>query len=113
MKLSDYVVEFFEKQNVTGAFMVTGGGCMHLVNSFGNSKKIRIVCTHHEQSAAMAAEAYAKYNNELGIAVVTSGPGATNTITGLVGAFQDSVPCVFISGQSKRKQTVYNAKIPN
>lgn len=111
MKLSDYVVSFFEQQNVKDMFMVTGGGCMHLVNSFGSSKKIRYICTQHEQSAAMAAEAYAKYKNDLGVVVVTSGPGATNTITGLLGAFQDSIPCVFLSGQAKRKQTVYNSNI--
>lgn len=112
MKLSDYVVEYLEKQNVKDVFMVSGGGCMHLVNSFGNSQKMKIICTHHEQSAAMAAEAYAKYNNELGVAVVTSGPGATNTITGVLGAFQDSTSCIFISGQSKKKQTVYNSTVP-
>ena len=59
MKLSDYVVKFFEKQNVKDMFMVSGGGCMHLVNSFGNSKKIKYWCTQHEQAAAMAAEGYA------------------------------------------------------
>lgn len=112
MKLSDYVVNFFENQGVKDMFMLTGGGCMHLANSFGNSKKIRYICTHHEQAAAMAAEAYSKYTGGLGLTLVTSGPGTTNTITGVVGAYQDSVPCVFISGQSKKKQTVYNAKIP-
>lgn len=111
MKLSDYVVQFFEEQHVKDVFMVTGGGCMHLVNSFGSSSKIQYICTQHEQSAAMAAEAYAKMKNDLGVVVVTSGPGATNTITGVLGAFQDSVPCVFISGQAKRKQTVYNSNV--
>ena len=113
MKLSDYVVKFFEQRDVKHIFMLTGGGCMHLVNSFGNSKKIKYICTHHEQAAAMAAEAYSKYTGKLGLTLVTSGPGSTNTITGVVGAYQDSVPCVFISGQSKKKQTVYNAKIPH
>lgn len=113
MKLSDYVVSFFEKQGVKSIFMVTGGGCMHLVNSFGSSSQIKYICMHHEQSASMAAEAYAKYTNELGLALVTSGPGSTNTITGLLGAYQDSIPCIFISGQVKRKQTVYNSKVEN
>jgi len=113
MKLSDYVVDFFEKEGLKHIFMVTGGGCMHLVNSFGNSSKIEYICTQHEQSAAMAAEAYAKYVNDLGLVLVTSGPGATNAITGLLGAYQDSTPCIFISGQSKRKQTVYNSIVKN
>ncbi len=111
MKLSDYVVQFFEKQHLKDMFMVTGGGCMHLVNSFGNSTKIKYWCTQHEQAASMAAEAYSKMKNDLGLVLVTSGPGATNAITGLLGAYQDSIPCVFISGQAKRKQTVYNSDI--
>ena len=111
MKLSDYVVKFFEKQNVKNMFMVSGGGCMHLVNSFGNSKKIKYWCTQHEQAAAMAAEGYAKMKNDLCVVLTTSGPGATNTITGVLDCYQDSIPVVFISGQAKRKQTVYNAGI--
>lgn len=111
MKLSDYVVKFFEKQHVKDMFMVSGGGCMHLVNSFGNSKKIKYWCTQHEQAAAMAAEGYAKMKNDLCIVLTTSGPGATNTITGVLDCYQDSIPVVFISGQAKRKQTVYNSGI--
>ena len=110
MKLSDYVVEFLEKNGVRVVFMLSGGGCMHLVDSVGKSERIKFICNHHEQACAMAAEAYAKYKNDIAVALVTSGPGATNAITGLLGAFQDSVPCLFISGQSKRSQTVYNLK---
>ncbi len=113
MKLSDYVVKFFEDNGVKDVFMLTGGGCMHLVDSFGSSKKIKYTCTHHEQSAAMAAEAYSKLTGDISLTLVTSGPGATNAITGVVGAYQDSVPCIFISGQSKKKQTVYDAQIPH
>ncbi len=112
MKLSDYVVDFFEKQELKDMFMVTGGGCMHLVNSFGNSKKIRYWCTHHEQAAAMAAEAYAKMKNDICVVLVTSGPGATNAITGVLNCFQDSTPVIFLSGQAKAKQTVYLSGIP-
>lgn len=111
MKLSDYIVDFFEKQGLKDMFMVTGGGCMHLVNSFGNSKKIKYWCTQHEQSAAMAAEAYAKIKNDICVVLTTSGPGATNTITGLLDCYQDSTPVIFISGQAKSKQTVYNSGI--
>lgn len=110
IKLSDYMVKFLEDSGVQDLFMLTGGGCMHLVDSFGKSKKIKYFCAHHEQSCAMAAEAYAKFKNDLGVVLVTSGPGVTNTLTGVVGAFQDSVPCLFISGQAKRRQTVFNEK---
>ena len=106
MKLSDYVVRFFEKQKVKDMFMVSGGGCMHLVNSFGSSDKIKFWCTQHEQAAAMAAEGYSKMKNDLCVVLTTSGPGATNTITGVLDCYQDSIPVVFISGQAKRKQTV-------
>ncbi|OQX21093.1 MAG: hypothetical protein BWK75_03935 [Candidatus Altiarchaeales archaeon A3] len=111
IKLSDYVIKFLENNCVKHIFMLTGGGCMHLVNSVGISKKIKYICNHHEQASSMAAEAYAKLKNDLGVVLVTSGPGATNTITGLAGAFQDSVPCLFISGQAKKQQTVYNSDI--
>lgn len=111
MKLSDYVVKFFEKQRVENMFMVSGGGCMHLVNSFGSSERIKFWCTHHEQAAAMAAEGYAKMKNDLCVVLTTSGPGATNTITGVLDCYQDSIPVVFISGQAKSKQTVYNSGI--
>lgn len=111
MKLSDYVVKFFERQKVKDIFMVTGGGCMHLVDSFGKSSKIKYWCTEHEQSAAMAAEAYSKIKNDLGLVLTTSGPGATNTVTGVLDCYQDSTPVVFLSGQSKSKQTVLNSGI--
>ena len=113
MKLSDYVVEFFEKQDVKDMFMVSGGGCMHLVNSFGNSTKMKYWCTQHEQAAAMAAEGYAKMKNDLCVVLTTSGPGATNTVTGVLDCYQDSIPLVFISGQAKSSQTVYNSGIEN
>ena len=111
IKISDYIVKYLEQIGVRHIFLLTGGGCMHLVNSIGESNKIKYICNHHEQSCAMAAEAYAKMTNDLGVVLVTSGPGGTNTITGLAGAFQDSVPCLFISGQSKKSQTVYNSGI--
>ncbi|MCX6727152.1 MAG: thiamine pyrophosphate-binding protein [Candidatus Shapirobacteria bacterium] len=111
IKLSEYVVKFLEKNKVGDIFMLSGGGCMHLVDSVGRSKKISAICCHHEQACAMAAEAYAKLTNSLGVALVTSGPGATNTLTGVLGAYLDSVPCLFISGQAKRQQTVYNSGI--
>lgn len=111
MKVSDYIVDFFEKQGLEDMFMVTGGGCMHMVNSFGCSRKIRYWCTHHEQAAAMAAEAYAKKKNGMGLVLTTCGPGATNAITGVLDCYQDSTPVIFLSGQAKSRQTVLGAGI--
>jgi len=110
MKLSDYVFKFLENNGVRIVFLLSGGGCMHLLDSVGKSKRIKYICNHHEQACAMSAEAYAKLKNDIGVVLVTSGPGATNVITGVSGAFQDSVPCLFISGQVKRSQTMYNSK---
>lgn len=106
MKLTDYIVKFFEEQGLKDVFMLSGGGCQHLINSFGKSEKITYWCLHHEQCISMATEAYARMKNDLGVAVVTSGPGSTNAITGLLGAWQDSVPCVFLSGQVRTKHTI-------
>ena len=82
--------------------MVSGGGAMHLNDSLGKCKAIQFVCNLHEQASTIAAEAYARVTNNLGVAIVTTGPGGTNAITGVAGAWFDSTPCIFISGQVKR-----------
>jgi acetolactate synthase-1/2/3 large subunit len=102
MKLSDYVIRFIEAQGVRHVFMVPGGGAMHLNDSLGQSRNITWVCNLHEQASAMAAETYAKATGNLGVALFTTGPGGTNAITGVAGAWLDSTPCLFISGQVKR-----------
>src|SRR5215510_15010739 len=102
MKLSDYVIRFVAEQGVKHVFLVTGGGAMHLNASLGQCPEIEAVCNSHEQASAMAAENYAKATNHLGVALVTTGPGGTNAITGLAGAWLDSTPVLFISGQVKR-----------
>jgi acetolactate synthase-1/2/3 large subunit len=102
IKLSDYVVRFIVKQKVKHVFMLPGGGAMHLNDSVGNCSGLYFICNLHEQACAIAAEAYAKVTNNLGVALVTTGPGGTNTITGVTAAWQDSTPCLFISGQVKR-----------
>ncbi|MBU2647039.1 thiamine pyrophosphate-binding protein [bacterium] len=112
IRLADYIFKVLAESGVKDLFMVSGGSAMHLVDAVGKCKKIRFIACHHEQTCAMAAESYAKMTNELGVALVTSGPAATNAVTGVAGAFVDSVPCLIISGQSKRKETVYNANIP-
>jgi len=108
MKLSDYVFQFIASQGIKHVFMFPGGGAMHLVDSLGRCKDIEYVCNHHEQACAIAAEAYARVTNNLGVALVTTGPGGTNAITGVAGAWLDSTPCLFISGQVKRDDLMGN-----
>jgi acetolactate synthase-1/2/3 large subunit len=102
MKLSDYVMETIASRGVRHVFMLPGGGAMHLNDSLGKCDRLEFVCNLHEQASAIAAEAYAKVTGGLGVAQVTTGPGATNAVTGVVGAWQDSTPCLFVSGQVKR-----------
>ncbi len=102
MKLSDYVVERVAAWGVRHVFMVPGGGAMHLNDSLGHRTDVTAVSNLHEQASAIAAEAYAKTTNNLGVALVTTGPGGTNAVTGVAAAWLDSTPCLFISGQVKR-----------
>ncbi len=102
VKVSDYVMEFLSHLGVDKVFCVTGGGAMHLNNSLGARKDMEGVFMLHEQGASIAAEAYARIREGYGVCLVTSGPGATNALTGLCGAYMDSIPVIFISGQAKR-----------
>jgi len=102
IKLSDWVFRYLAGIGVKHVFMVTGGGAMHLDDSLGQCKQIEYICTLHEQAAAMAAESYAKVTNDLGVCLVTAGPGGTNAITGVAGAWLDSTPMLVLSGQAKR-----------
>ncbi|MCC7194308.1 MAG: thiamine pyrophosphate-binding protein [Gemmatimonadaceae bacterium] len=102
IKLSDYVFRFVAGLGVRHVFEVTGGGAMHLNDSLGANGDIEYVCNVHEQAAAMAAESYAKVRNDLGVCLVTTGPGGTNALTGVAGAWLDSTPVLVISGQVKR-----------
>ncbi|HEX6639504.1 MAG TPA: thiamine pyrophosphate-binding protein, partial [Thermoanaerobaculia bacterium] len=86
-KLSDYVMDFIAATGVKHVFLLPGGGCMHLVDSLGSSKELTFVANLHEQACAVAADAYAQYTNNLGVALVTTGPGGTNTITGVAAAW--------------------------
>lgn len=106
MKLSDYVANMLVENGVRDVFMVTGGGAMHLNHSFGTHGKLQCTFNHHEQACAMAAEAYYRLTNRLPLVNVTSGPGGTNAITGVYGAFVDSVGMLVISGQVKYETTV-------
>lgn len=108
MKLSDYVFQRIAELGVKHVFMLPGGGAMHLVDSLGRNPHLEFVCNLHEQAAAIAAEAYARVTNNLGVVLVTSGPGGTNAVTGVAAAWLDSTPCLFISGQVKRADLMGN-----
>ena len=99
INVSDYIFKFLETRS-RHVFMLSGGGCMYLCNSLGRSA-LNHICCLHEQAAAVAALAYAQYTNDIGIALVTSGPGATNAITGVMAAWTESVPLLILSGQVK------------
>lgn len=101
MKLSDYVFQFIKKEVADSVFLVSGGGIMHLVDSLGKSG-LNSYCSHHEQAAVIAAEGYGRIKNSPGVALVTTGPGGTNAITGMAGAWLDSIPMLVIAGQVKR-----------
>jgi len=108
MKVSDYVIEFIRRIGCKHIFLVTGGGCMHLTDSL-NNVDIDYICTHHEQGAAMAAEIYSRLTENIGCVLVTSGPGATNAITGVISAWIDSIPLIVISGQCSSNQLIGNS----
>ncbi len=112
MKVSDYIIEFLNKNmGVKDVFMLAGGGWMHLLNSLGKNKNINYICNLHEQGAAIAAEAYGQYTNNIGVVMVTTGPGGTNAITGVTAAWIDSTPMMVISGQVKRADMILNKRI--
>jgi acetolactate synthase I/II/III large subunit len=102
MKVSDYVIDFLVQRGVNDVFTVSGGGIMHLVDSLGRRPGVRYICNFHEQACAIAAEAYARVRNSVGACLVTTGPGSTNALSGIAGAFVDSVPVIVISGQVRR-----------
>lgn len=101
MNVSEYIFARLAQEGVKDVFLLPGGGCMHLVDALGRENGIRQVPLLHEQSVGIAADAYAQVANSLGVALVTTGPGGTNTVTAVAGAWLDSTPCMFISGQVK------------
>lgn len=105
IKLSDHIFQFIKSKGVRHVFMLPGGGAMHLVDSLGRSG-LEYICCQHEQAASIAAEAYGQHTNDIGVCLTTSGPGATNAITGVTAAWIDSTPMMVISGQAKRDDLV-------
>ena len=99
IRLADYVADFLVNNGITDCFTVTGGGAMHLNDALGHKDGLKCLYNHHEQACAIAAEAYARINNKIAAVCVTTGPGGTNAITGVIGGWLDSVPMLIISGQ--------------
>jgi acetolactate synthase-1/2/3 large subunit len=108
MKLSDYVLQFLADAGIRHVFLVVGGGAMHLNASLAQQPRLTPICNLHEQASAIAAENYSKATNHLGLCLVTTGPGGTNAITGLAGAWLDSTPTFFVSGQVKRADRMFH-----
>ena len=105
IKVSDYIFDFLASKEIDTIFSVSGGAAAHLLNSVAE-KNFKYICNYHEQACAMAAEGYARIANKPACVLVTNGPGSTNTITGVVGAYQDSIPMVIISGQVPVNQSL-------
>lgn len=112
IKVSDYVANFLTENEIKHVFTVTGGGAMHLNDSLGHHKGLKCIYNHHEQACAVAAEGYTRYSGKLAAVCVTTGPGGTNAITGVVGGWLDSIPMFIVSGQVKRETTVWSTNLP-
>ena len=105
IRLADYVADFLTTHAVTDVFSVVGGGAMHLNDALGHHEDLHVTYNHHEQACAIAAEAYARIDNKIAAICVTTGPGGTNAITGVVGGWLDSIPMFVISGQVRYDTT--------
>lgn len=111
IKLTDYVTNRLATEYaVRDVFMISGGGAMHLVDSVGKQPGLQYICPHHEQAAAIAAEGYSRVTGKLAVVVVTSGPGGTNALTGVIGQWLDSVPVLYLSGQVKQETTIESCR---
>lgn len=108
IKVAEYIAGFLVKQGIRDCFMVTGGGAMHLDDALGHQEGLHCVFNHHEQACAIAAEGYTRMTGELAAVCVTSGPGGTNAITGVMGGWVDSIPMFVLSGQVKRETTIWS-----
>lgn len=111
MRVADYIAGHLQKIGVRDIFLLSGGGMMHLIDAVSRTPGLQYRCNHHEQACAMAAEAYARLSQNLGVCYATSGPGGTNTVTGIVGAWLDSAPVLYVTGQSNTHQTIRGSGI--
>lgn len=112
IKVSQYIADELVKHGISDVFTITGGGAMHLNDAFGHHDGLNCIYCHHEQACAMAAESYTRLSRKLAAVCVTSGPGGTNAITGVLGAWLDSIPMIVISGQVKRETTIWSTSVP-
>jgi acetolactate synthase I/II/III large subunit len=110
-RVADYIADFIEKIGVKNVFLLPGGGAMHLVDAVEKNSYIEVVACLHEQAAAISAEAYSRISENIGVAMVTTGPGATNAITAVAGAWIESVPLMIISGQCKRSDMLRDSPL--
>lgn len=107
IKVSDFIFQYLvQRYGVRHCFLVTGGGAMHLNDSIGHTEGLSYVCNHHEQASAIAGEGYYRASGQLAVTCVTTGPGGTNAITGVLGQWLDSIPGLYISGQVKQSTTI-------
>jgi len=113
IRVADYVARTIANYGVNHVFMLTGGGAMHLNDAFGSEKRIHVICNHHEQACAMAAEGYTRITGKPGVINVTTGPGGINSLNGVYGAWTDSIPMLIVSGQVKRETYKGNYELPN
>ncbi|MGN1179617.1 MAG: thiamine pyrophosphate-binding protein [Suilimivivens sp.] len=109
-RIADYIVNFLADHGVTDCFTVVGGGAMHLNDAFGHNERVHCTYNHHEQACAIAAESYARLENRIAAVCVTTGPGGTNAITGVVGGWLDSIPMFVVSGQVRYDTTARYAE---
>ena len=106
------IVHFLVNYGVRHIFMLTGGGAMHLNDAIGREKRLQYICNHHEQACAIAAEGYARISGLPGVVCVTTGPGGTNAMTGVLGEWLDSIPVLYLSGQVRYDTTVASTGLP-
>ena len=106
VKVAKYIADFVAEHGIEHVFTVTGGGAMHLNDAFGHHPQLKSIYNHHEQACAIAAEGYARLTGKMALVCVTSGPGGTNAITGVLGGWLDSIPMFVVSGQVKRETTI-------
>ena len=111
-KVAQIIADFMVAKGVSHIFTVTGGGAMHLNDAFGHHPELNCIYNHHEQACSIAAEGYARFSGKIACVCVTSGPGGTNAITGVLGGWQDSVPMFVVSGQVKRITTTEYMDVP-
>lgn len=112
IRVADYIAQFLVDNDIDTLFSVVGGGAMHLNDGFGHNENLNCIYNHHEQACAIAAEGYYRMSNKLPAVCVTTGPGGTNALTGVLGAYLDSIPMLVISGQVKYEMTVASTGLP-